>query len=299
MTRAVLHIGLPKTGTTTLQNHTFQRRDELIRQKINYPNLVVSNHDPKHQFLVGELRSGRFPSVKALLSETGVHTFAFSVEGLSNQFWDFSQGQMALFRAAFGEASLDIFVVTREEREWYRSYYKQCVINPPVDGYPYATTLDFETFCEIPRVRFLAELPKRPDLIKSAFGAENVVFASLEGTWLDVWYNLIGATMTSLDVKIPHSNKSLDDRAIDIVLAVNRHVQGAELRSRLLGGLQLLFQSNSLIMISYQEFLASSTIAEIKDCMHTIDCLASTTDAWDSIASNVKELICDYGNRHA
>ena len=60
-----LHIGYPKTGTTTLQNFLAENSEHLISQGILYPHsLRRSEHSPNHQRLVAyALENGRFPEV--------------------------------------------------------------------------------------------------------------------------------------------------------------------------------------------------------------------------------------------
>ena len=45
MTRLLLHIGMPKTGTSALQDTFAQGRSKLAEYGILYPEIVRTNHD--------------------------------------------------------------------------------------------------------------------------------------------------------------------------------------------------------------------------------------------------------------
>lgn len=82
--RLVLHGGLPKTATSSLQSW-FNSQATLLRQHGIYwgvPSAV--EHSPKHQWLVEELISGSFARLKEALSHSEVDTLLLSTEGLTN-----------------------------------------------------------------------------------------------------------------------------------------------------------------------------------------------------------------------
>ncbi|MGH6894034.1 MAG: hypothetical protein ACREEP_17450, partial [Dongiaceae bacterium] len=54
----ILHIGLPKTGSTSLQRAFFENRDQLAAHGIAYPVPGASNWNAQHDFVRGFHRGG-------------------------------------------------------------------------------------------------------------------------------------------------------------------------------------------------------------------------------------------------
>jgi hypothetical protein len=59
--RAVFHIGLPKTGTTTLQNSLHGASDALARHGILYPSLLPFGHRNHHPLVLSVLPPEKLP----------------------------------------------------------------------------------------------------------------------------------------------------------------------------------------------------------------------------------------------
>ncbi len=245
----VLHIGLPKTGTTALQQWCHENRMTLRESGVDYPDLVESDEDPKHQFLVHEMKSGSFGRLGAALNESTCEKIFLSTEGLSNQFLDFTPEQLAAFRKVVSDFSVIVFVVSRHWPSWVGSYYNQCVINPPVLGYPYATKLSCDDFSKLERVRYLGNLPSERDTLRSAFGADDVVSGEYEGNWLGLWGDLVGYPIT--DEMLAQRNNSPDADMIGLILEVNRSAVSDGARSLLLAAIQRAYKSNNTILSSY------------------------------------------------
>ena len=67
--KVILHIGLPKTGTTALQHWCCQNRQNMRRAGVDYPEQVEAL-TPRHQFVVNEIRAGKFPIMKEVLARS-------------------------------------------------------------------------------------------------------------------------------------------------------------------------------------------------------------------------------------
>ncbi|MDN5936209.1 MAG: hypothetical protein L0H75_08540, partial [Nitrosospira sp.] len=111
--RLLLHVGLPKTGTSALQRWLHENPARLEAAGICYPGAPYLNGD-KHQFLVSELRHGG-QSLERLLSSTTHDTVLLSSEGLSNHFHDFSEQGLQRFRHLTANFRVEIVLVTREK----------------------------------------------------------------------------------------------------------------------------------------------------------------------------------------
>lgn len=280
----ILHIGLPKTGTTALQNWCAGMRADLARESIVYPDPDPRCYDPKHQYVVEDLKSMSNAHLKRILDASEGKTVALSTEGLTNQFWDFSQGQLAKFRDVLAGWDTKVFVVSRQPQAWLKSYYKQCVINPWVQDYPYATKLELDDFIRLDRVRFLCDLPNQSDLLGASFGGE-VVRASYESDWLRDWCLLLG--WQADDAAVPTSNESLNDETIDFIRAVNGLDLPAEYRSLLLGLLQREIGSTHTVLRIYANHIGPAP-AGAAECRHALDSLTSAGGHIADIADRVR-----------
>ncbi len=270
--KVVLHIGLPKTGTTALQSWCAGMRSDLARAGIVYPDTVPSDPVPKHQYIIDELRTSTNTRLRAILRAGEGRTIALSTEGLANQFWDVSEGQLAQFRSVLTGFEVKVFVVTREREAWLKSYYKQCVINPPVPGYPYATKLALPDFSQVERVRFLHGLPHQTRLLSAAFGAEEVMCANYEGSWFADWCELVG--WPEPDAQLPTKNESVSDQTIDFVIAVNRLELQASSRSILLGSLHRAINSRHTMLRIYADSIGPDP-GDLRQCHLALETLCS------------------------
>jgi hypothetical protein len=59
--QAIFHIGLPKTGTTTLQNSLHAARGVLARQGVLYPSLERFGHLNHHPLILEVLPQEKLP----------------------------------------------------------------------------------------------------------------------------------------------------------------------------------------------------------------------------------------------
>lgn len=220
MRTAIFHIGLPKTGTTSLQVWCDERRAELLDFGIDYPD-YESDGLLRHQFVVTALKCNNLSKVERLLLESSSPTIVFSTEGLSNQFFGFDEAALAELRRTLRSHRVIVFVTHRNKSQWIRSYYKQCVLNPPGgQGSLNANTLCLEDFSKLDRVQALFALPLRPHVIRAAFGAREVVVAKFEEDWFEQFLEVCGArALRSHRLKRHHT--SLEDGIVEIIRQIN------------------------------------------------------------------------------
>lgn len=150
--RVVLHIGMPKTGSSSVQEHILSNRLALLDQGVHFPifgagrehgvrwhrssghlalfrKLLIDNEgDMVRRRLAAEITSLEHP----------VHTLVLSCENLlSPVFWnefatDTSDGQDILSRIAHGLGieQFDIALTLRRPDGWFQSYYRELTANP-------------------------------------------------------------------------------------------------------------------------------------------------------------------------
>lgn len=219
--RLILHVGLPKTGTSALQRWCRTNRPLLQANGISYPDAFPVGGD-KHQFLVTDLRCNDPLRLEKILVETKASTVLISAEGLANHLDDFDPRALAAFRDLTAGLRTEIFLVTRNRDAWLRSYYKQCVVNPKNGASDlWGTSLSFAEFDRHPRVRRLLdeEVLKR-DLCR-AFAAEGVASFDYDGDWFADILSHLGLRPGQAP-PLPQVNESLPNWAADILLRVNR-----------------------------------------------------------------------------
>src|SRR5690606_33106823 len=85
--KVILHIGLPKTGSTALQQALYQNREELLRQGVLYPAQVHRAGDPKHNFVLDLLRNEHGYDLGGERGYRAASRIVISNEALSNDFY--------------------------------------------------------------------------------------------------------------------------------------------------------------------------------------------------------------------
>lgn len=134
MRRAIVHIGTPRSGTTTLQRYLFESRERLLSCGILYPVLTPrSETSPhiSHQHLGESIDGRRSPRERAellealqtLVGETSADIVLLSYEGLSQaiRIWR-AAGLLAALLARCGYA-METLLTVRPQSEYLNSLY--------------------------------------------------------------------------------------------------------------------------------------------------------------------------------
>jgi len=145
LTKAILHIGLHKTGTTSFQNACFANRESLIERGILYPTeSTLTLGTTQHQGLVASLRFGERDDIARRIQKLAEISLEYEALLLSSE--DFSYlfgaddcenaGEVthATLKAAFAEVRY--VCVVREDREILRSTLREMIESTgmPYDG---------------------------------------------------------------------------------------------------------------------------------------------------------------------
>ena len=98
----ILHVGTPKTGTTSLQLYLAKKQRKLAKKGILYPNCTHNSDAPKHQWFEKNLVRihpqnflDNFAEILKAVDEN-THTILLSSEGIYNHWWDFPAESKAL-----------------------------------------------------------------------------------------------------------------------------------------------------------------------------------------------------------
>ena len=138
--KLILHVGTPKTGTTSLQVYLDKKQRKLRKLGILYPHQSHNLDAPKHQWfeknLVRTHPENLLDNFKQILSqvEDHTHTILLSSEGIYNHWWDFPEESKALLHEISALFEVNIWVWFREPISFAESFYKQCLRNPKINA---------------------------------------------------------------------------------------------------------------------------------------------------------------------
>lgn len=250
--RLILHAGLPKTATSTIQRWAYDNRAWLQARGLSYPEDVHSTETPKHQWLVRALMVGDVSGIEALAAADHSPALFLSTEGLTNHFEDFNPDALDRFRSLFADCETTLVLTARDKQRWLKSYYWQCAVNPSVPGMPYATGLAFEAFIGLDRVRRLARLPDQPEGLQRAFAAANVEVIRLEDDWQSQLLKTLGLEGAGEPPPFLHHNATIEAGGLEMVLAINRAGHEPAVRETLLALLAKVAGGNHTILRSYR-----------------------------------------------
>ncbi|MBD0425940.1 hypothetical protein [Aquisalinus flavus] len=291
--RLVLHVGLPKTGTSSLQLWSFNHREQLRAQGIGYPAPSEGTAMPKHQFIVTDLQRGRFERTQQALAECDEPTVILSTEGLTNHLYDFRPAALQAFRTLLEDFEISIFMTYRQPEAWLKSYHKQCEINPGNDAYHYGMGLDVAAFGQLPRVRRLLDIGMLKQDCLAAFGAKEIVAVDFDDDWAGRFVELCGYRPAG-PVVMGRVNESVPDWIFDAVLRINRQKLPAEARTAWLGTLQRVSATRHSGLMQYDLKATTTGLWRHLD-PSLIEKIATPDDCWNGYDGLVRDLIAAAG----
>ncbi len=244
----ILHVGLPKTGSSALQSNLYENRDILASQGCEYGPIDTGTAMPKHQYIVRELKRGPLTQTRQAFADIQHSRALFSSEGLSNHLYDFKPKALREFCNLLEDVDLTAFIVLRDPKSWVRSYYKQAVINPYVAqvGF-YATALKLSDFSKIPRIQALSDHKTLSADIASAFSTSRVVTAAYEKDWFAALCNCVQIDASAFTT-LPQVNESPPEFVIEILRQLNAFKPPEPERAKWKVALHLFSQSNHTLL---------------------------------------------------
>lgn len=235
MTRLVLHIGLPKTATTTIQDWAADTRGTLAKAGVVYPRSFLQGSPTKHQELAVTLMSGVQQPVQDLFDDIAgtlaaspaAHTVLLSTEGLVGHLpeGEAQPAHLAALREYFARFSeVVLFVMRRDPRAWVRSYHQQKVCNPPGPRFDHGTAMTLEAFRDSPRTRALMDHDALLARTRTAYGAQTAHTAWLEQDWQQDLCDLLDAPALAASLAAyPRSNTGLTPAGTEIMRQINAY----------------------------------------------------------------------------
>lgn len=240
--KLVIHVGTPKTGTTSLQTYLDKRQRKLRGKGILYPHNIKGLQNPtapRHQWfeknLVTTHLDNFLENFKNIIAQVkdDTHTIILSSEGIYNYWWDFPAESKDLLSALASLFDTEIWVWFREPLGFIESYYKQCIRNPQLPGNPcYGKDLSFAEMLEIEWFSRHLDYQGFVNDCLSLFGEEKVCVFNYEGDVVQEVIHRLGLA-TPHDNPTPRQNRSLNDVSVALLRTINRYNVSAKDKEQL------------------------------------------------------------------
>lgn len=230
--KLIIHVGTPKTGTTSLQTYLDKNQRKLRGKGILYPhNLekIQNPNAPRHQWFDKNLVTAHLEHLlenfKNIISQVkeDTHTIILSSEGIYNCWWDFPEESKG-FLAELGKLfDTEVWVWFREPLGFIESYYKQCIRNPQIASNPcYGKDLTFREMLDVQWFAQHLNYQGFVDECQALFGKNNVSVFKYEGDVVKEVMQKLGLA-TPHDNSPPRLNKSLNSPSVALLRTINQY----------------------------------------------------------------------------
>jgi len=230
--KLIIHVGTPKTGTTSIQNYLAKKQGKLRRKGILYPHNHKNLHNPnapKHQWFEKNLVTTHleqflenFKNIIAQVKED-THTIILSSEGVYNYWWNFPSESKDVLKELAKHFDIEVWAWFREPLDFIEDYYKQCIRNPQVESNPcYGKDLSFAEMLDIKWFSQHLDYQGFVSECHTLFGKHNVSVFKYEGDVVQKVIKKLGLE-TPHDNPIPRQNKSLNSASIALLRTINHY----------------------------------------------------------------------------
>jgi len=228
--KLILHVGTPKTGTTSLQSYFDKKQSKLRRKGILYPhNLEKLKHPtaPRHHWFERNLVSENFDyfleNFKNIIAQVqqNTHTIILSSEGIYNHWWDFSDESKSAISQLGDLFDTQVWGWFREPLEFVESYYKQCIRNPKIEGnLCYGRDLSIEQMLDIEWFARHLDYQGFVEQCEGILGEHTVSAFEYKGDVVREVLEKLGLN-TPHDNPTPRQNKSLNNQTLALLRSIN------------------------------------------------------------------------------
>lgn len=230
--KLIIHVGTPKTGTTSIQSYLDKKQGKLRRKGILYPHnhqRVDNPNTPKHQWfeknLVTTHLDNFLENIANIVSQVkeDTHSIVLSSEGIYNYWWDFPDESKAILSELGQRFDIEIWAWFREPFDFVEAYYKQCIRNPQVENNPcYGKDLSFAEMLDIKWFSQHLDYQGFVTECQLLFGENKISAMKYEGDVVQQFIQKLGLA-SSHDNPFPRHNKSLNSAAIALLRTINRY----------------------------------------------------------------------------
>jgi len=244
--KLIIHVGTPKTGTTSFQVYLDNKQRKLKKLGILYPNRSHNPDAPKHQWLEKNLvrthSQNLLDNFKGVLNDVdeNTHTILLSSEGIYNHWWDFPIESKTLLLEISKLFEVNIWIWFREPLGFAESFYKQCMRNPAVESIDcYGKDLSFAEILKDPWFSKHLDYMSFVNECDSLFGESAVSLFEYQQDTVRTVSQLLGLS-TQHDNPTPRKNMSMNDTTAELYRVVNRLHLSAKEKEKLVPHLQEL-----------------------------------------------------------
>jgi len=230
--KLIIHVGTPKTGTTSLQTYLDKKQRKLRGKGILYPhNLerIQNSSAPKHQWFEKNLVTTHvenfLKNFKNIISQVkqDTHTIILSSEGIYNYWWDFPDESKDILRVLGKRFGIEIWIWFREPLVFIESYYKQCIRNPQIENnLCYGKNLSFAEMLEIEWFAQHLDYQGFVTECQTLFGKNNVSVFKYQGDVVQEVIQKLGLA-TPHDNPTSRKNQSLNSASIALLRTINHY----------------------------------------------------------------------------
>lgn len=263
----ILHIGMQKTGTSSLQYFFHSNREQLARDNIIYPHVreiqeIDFNGVSYHNCLAGTL--GDFPTAFPKISDEAMRSFRIlmnrSTASILLSAEDFSRTLNLLsFREFFSGVETRVVIYLRDQVSWAQSMYNQRnkILFSRVASEIFASAIlspeDLFHFLQQERYAPLMHYDRLLQRWSAAFGRESMrvrVFAKeqiLQGDLISDFMAAIGIDDLTAYKMPPRINENLANGWITLVRKL-ASTSGAEIAQSLIRDINTLASNNQITL---------------------------------------------------
>lgn len=238
--RTVLHIGMEKTATTSIQKTLASHRTELASEGILYPKFKTNSNVEVYNYAKGisnldelrvfngirnanDLNSFRkyFEEDLTKQLEFDVKTMVLSNENLSSRLFDINE--LRRLRGFLTELSTEVTVVV-----YVRNLYS-FILSSYSTAVKQGETVELYEFIGRDKLKYRFQYEKILNLWRNVFGQDNVIVKNYddvcvgEGLVSD-FFSFIGSSVELKEIDSIKHNKSLDYVALTVLKRLNKNI---------------------------------------------------------------------------
>jgi hypothetical protein len=223
--RLFLHVGIPKTGSTSMQKWFFDNIHALKTLGVTYP-IDPPLHNYKQGYTASDLRgNSKIASIKAALAGANTPDIILSNEGMANHFHDFPDENLAEFRKATADFQVIVLLFHRDQDRWLRSYHRQAVLNPKNNASElWGTSQSADEIRSHYRVERLLDHQKMAADMKVSYGAHAVHALDFDAPDAFVKMLRVMGLQDLEHIELPRINQAIPEWAINMMRRINAQV---------------------------------------------------------------------------
>ena len=188
--KLVIHCGLPKTGTSSLQAYFYNHAERYRAYGVFYPTENINKHDLNHAWFSRELRDASVDQLIDTLANIpeGTETVLFSDESLFVEFPGLTESAHEALSVVLGGYDVKLVICERNKTAWMRSFYLQSVQNRRSGRKTqnetarnlWQTPLEYEAFFAQPFCQKLLDFDAMRTELSQAFAATSLTVIAFE-----------------------------------------------------------------------------------------------------------------------